>query len=313
MAVYRVYGLVIESTVTMTELNDAIDGTPDYRFSLTKSAIATAGYAWFLRLFHEDGDICFVSGKREADFLLRYPGIADFEIRSETKEIVCHVEVGTGFDTVRHLLLDHVLPFLLSEGNRLVLHGSGILVAGGAVVFLGESGRGKSTLSASFCGQQTPLLTDDNILLEMRDGKFECVPSYPGLRLWPGAASTMLADSINTSSVAHYSTKLRIKTGDEQLPFASERVPLNRLYLLAESNDFDRTIQIKKLPPQKAFFTISDHAYRLDFKERTLLKDQFYFMSSLVKSFPVYSLTFPRDFSLLPAVRQTILDHLTEA
>jgi hypothetical protein len=177
---------------------------------------------------------------------------------------------------------------------------------------MGESGRGKSTLSASFCGEQIPLLTDDNVLLEMTNGRFDCVPSYPGLRLWPEALSTMMTDSVKTAPVAHYSTKRRIRTGHDKLPFAVEQVPLNRLYVLDESNDLDSKIQIKKLPPQKAFFTISDHAYRLDIKDRSLLKDQFHLMSTLVKSFPVYSLRFPRDFSLLPAVRQTILDHLNE-
>ena len=314
MGFYTAYGLVIESSLAMPELAEAIDDAPAYRFYITRSLDdAAPGYDWFLRLCEEDDEISFLCGKRGKDFLLRYPRLADFEINAEDRDILCRAKPETSFDTVRHLLLDHVLPFLLSEGNRLVLHGSGILIDGGAVVFLGESGRGKSTLSASFCGERMPLLSDDNVLIEMANGRFDCVPSYPGLRLWPEAVSTMIADSINTSLVAHYSTKRRIRTGNNQLPFAADRVPLNRLYVLEESNDLDDKIEINKLPPQKAFFTISDHAYRLDIKERNLLKDQFHFVSSLVKSFPVYSLTFPRDFSLLPVVRQTILDHLSEA
>ena len=98
MAFYRVYGLVIESTVTMPELTEAINDVPDYRFYITRSLNEAApGYAWFLRLFQDDGEICFLCGKRGKSFLLRYPGLADFEINDEDKDILCRAQPGTSY------------------------------------------------------------------------------------------------------------------------------------------------------------------------------------------------------------------------
>jgi serine kinase of HPr protein (carbohydrate metabolism regulator) len=89
--------------------------------------------------------------------------------------------------TVEHLYLNQVLPLALSRQGKLVLHGSAVDIGGQGVAFLGESGRGKSTLAASFATEGTRFLTDDGLLLEWVGECCMIIPSHPSIRLWQTA------------------------------------------------------------------------------------------------------------------------------
>ncbi len=52
--------------------------------------------------------------------------------------------------TLQHLLFDQILPRLIAHAGRLVLHASAVGASAGAILFLGGTGQGKSTLAASF-------------------------------------------------------------------------------------------------------------------------------------------------------------------
>jgi hypothetical protein len=62
------------------------------------------------------------------------------------------------------------------------------------VAFLGESGRGKSTLAASFATEGTRFLTDDGLLLEWVGGHCMIVPSHPSIRLWEDSQEALISD-----------------------------------------------------------------------------------------------------------------------
>ncbi|HKS96499.1 MAG TPA: hypothetical protein VJV74_10250, partial [Terriglobia bacterium] len=127
----------------------------------------------------------------------------------------CRPRKAIPLDTVRHLFLDQVFPLLLSKRGRLVLHASAVLIPGGAIAFLGETGQGKSTLASSFSQRGFPFLTDDCLLLEEKGGQLVGIPSYPGLRLWPKTVAALFAEEPPVSRVAHYTTKKRLG----RLPF----------------------------------------------------------------------------------------------
>ena len=84
------------------------------------------------------------------------------------------------FQTVSTL---NVLPMALSRQGRLVLHASAVEIDGAALVFVGLSGRGKSTLATSFALQGHALVVDDGLLLE---------PSAHGWMALPGEAAVRL-------------------------------------------------------------------------------------------------------------------------
>jgi hypothetical protein len=96
-------------------------------------------------------------------------------------------------DIADHLLLDHILPLVLARRGHLVLHGAVLALGGSGVVLLGQSGTGKSTLSAYAWRQGWDLLGDDGAVVH-RPGSVEpsVEATYGTLRL--SAATSELLD-----------------------------------------------------------------------------------------------------------------------
>ena len=99
-------------------------------------------------------------------YLLRFPELADFQVSADGLEVTCFPAPEVSEATSQHLYLNQVLPLVLSKLGKLVFHASAVEVAGGAIAFAAESGRGKSTLAASFAVSGFRFLTDDGLVVE---------------------------------------------------------------------------------------------------------------------------------------------------
>src|SRR5690606_8330052 len=140
--------------------------------------------------------------------------------------------------TLRHGLLDQVIPMCLGQLGRQVLHASAVRLADGRVLgFVGQSGLGKSTLAAAFAAAGASILTDDCLLIEPRGPGFAAIGNYPGVRLNEDSATRLLGGVGEPGSVAHHSGKSRLPT-----PPSANRVEgdaLSALFLLVEPGDDD--------------------------------------------------------------------------
>src|SRR5215467_1918075 len=114
------------------------------------------------------GRVWLAIGETAAGYLFRFRQFGDFCWTANQRLLTCHVRRGVQMRTIRHLLLDQVLPVLASRGEINGLHASAVVVDGGAVVFAGETGKGKSTLAALFAAAGYPVVTDDCLLLHQR-------------------------------------------------------------------------------------------------------------------------------------------------
>jgi hypothetical protein len=251
-------------------------------------------------------------GRLGADYLLRFTDLADYVVRVEQREIRCYPKPDTTIETIRHLLLDQVIPLVLSSQGKIVLHASAVATPEGAIAFIGNTGRGKSTLAASFIKRGFPLLTDDCLLIEDRDGGLFVKPSYQGLRLWPETVSALFDGKAHLDEVAHYTEKKRLGGDKNQLPFCNHAVPLKRAYLLASVEEMDAadSIIITPIPPREALMEMVQYSYRMDINDSDRLKRDFELYSRIATLPLFYRLAHPRDLSLLTSVQQAILESI---
>ena len=162
MALYQVCDLVLASETPLPELRVGEVGRPNFAFKLVLSPTLEYGpVEWFHRWSLPDEETWMSFGRVGRDYLLRFTDLADYVIRIEEREIYCYPNPDTPLETIRHLLLDQVIPLVLSSQGKLVLHASAVATPEGAIAFIGSTGRGKSTLAASFTKRGFPLLTDD--------------------------------------------------------------------------------------------------------------------------------------------------------
>lgn len=260
--------------------------------------------------FHQwsftDGTLWTQFYRRHDGYLLRFPDLADFEVSADGAVIQSFPAPGVDLSTVEHLYLNQVLPLALSRQNRLVLHGSAVDIQGQGVAFLGESGRGKSTLAASFATEGTRFLTDDGLLLDWVSDDCRILPSHPSIRLWPDSEDALMPAAAPRAAAVSFTSKARFLAG-RRIPFCSQSRPLRRAYFLG-SGDVDATI-IEALRPAQAAAELVKHSFLLDIEAREHLARHFEDITRLA-AFPIcFSLDYPRRYEALREVRQTIMRH----
>jgi hypothetical protein len=234
------------------------------------------------------------------------PGLATVLIEDEGRTITLRPYRELPERTLQHLLIDQVLPRVLTHRGRLVLHAGCVATPRGAVAFLGESGAGKSTLCAEFARAGHPLLSDDGIAVATSGAGFEAIGTYPGLRLLPAPLSVLFDARSARATVAHYTEKRRLHPGAGQLALAAGAVPLRAFYVL----ECGSGIEIAPLPDREAFLSLVRSSFLLHLDDPERSRGLFDRIGGLRDAVPVRRLTYPREFTRLPAVREALLTDL---
>lgn len=248
--------------------------------------------------------------RQDADYLLRFPGMADFTVSGDGTRVKAWPVPGTSTGTLHQLYLNQVLPLALSRQDRLVLHASAVEIDGQAVAFLAESGRGKSTLAASFATSGSPFLTDDGLQIEWTGDHPAAVPSHPSIRLWADSQQVFGGRELETAPSAAYTSKARFLAG-AHFSFCSEARPLARVYLLGPGST--QAVSIEPTKPSDSLMAMVRNSFLLDITEREMLSRHFAEIARLANLPIHFHLDYPRRYEELPRVRAAIARHLQEA
>lgn len=247
---------------------------------------------------------------RVADgYLLRFPGLADFSVSADGGSIRAWPVPGVPEESLRQLYLNQVLPLALSRRDHLVFHSSAVEVGGVAAAFMGESGRGKSTLAASFATGGFRFLADDGLVLEMSGDRWQALPSHPSIRLWDDSRDMLAGAAMRPAPAAHFTAKGRFLAGDEMV-FCGAARPLSRLYFLGDGAAAAATIE--PLAARDAVIELVRHSFLMDIGERAALALHFERLAALANRTPCFRLDYPRRFERLPEVRAAIAAHVGE-
>lgn len=274
MYIYNAFGLVIQSELLLPELVVA-EGTPDIVIRLARidslapmSVNMSSSYTAKTTL----GTI-YLHGGRE---LIIDPA-------PEVEESI-----------LRNFILGPVLAGLLRQRGLLVFHASSVAINNSAVVFLGRSGWGKSTLAGAFHTQGYSLVTDDVTVVQIGIGHPKVFPSFPKVKLWPDATTAMGYDTENLPPV-HSQSEKRIYCATDG--FSQTPLPLNRMYVLAEGTHH----KIEALNNRDALVELIKHSHGVDLlKIPEFAKSNFSQCVSLVKDVPICRLKRPCSLSQLP-------------
>ena len=122
-------------------------------------------------------------------FLLDVPAVARYLVRDGS---FITVTPAPGADPVAVTRLLRLTPFaaLLFQRGWLALHAASVATSEGAIVILGESSTGKSTLAAALVARGWDLLADELAAVEVdATGQVLVHPTFPEIGLWPDTLS----------------------------------------------------------------------------------------------------------------------------
>jgi hypothetical protein len=113
-----------------------------------------------------------------AGYLLHAPGVGRILIAPDGCELLGDPEPGNAEWAT--LIPAQALPLAATLRGLEVLHASGVVLRGQAVLFAGAPGAGKSSLAAALLYRGAALLSDDTIALQLRHG---ALVAHPGAAL----------------------------------------------------------------------------------------------------------------------------------
>ena len=260
--------------------------------------------------FHEwvfpDGSSWTQFHRTESGYLLRFPGLADYLVSGNGRNVWCHPVPGVSDETIRHLYLNQVLPLALSRRGKLVFHASAVELASQGVVFVGESGRGKSTLAASFAVNGSPFLTDDGLVIEERGADYWVAPSHPSIRLWDDSQEALVHPDTPSAEALPFTSKTRFLAGKD-IPHCDEPRRLRHVYFLGDGGSSH--VAIEPMSASEALIELVKHSFLLDIQAQEFIAAHFDRLSRLVAQRIYFRLDYPRKFEMLPEVRHAILNH----
>jgi hypothetical protein len=254
---------------------------------------------WFHHLMLDDGS-CYLGWRDLFEFLVSADGlrIAGRPLKHANRE---------SFQTY---LLGQVLSFALLRQGLEPLHATVVVVDGGAVGLLGDSGYGKSSLGSTFLAAGYPMLTDDLLLLTQRGSELLAHPGPSRIKLYPETARMLFPGPLPGAPMTHQTTKQVLPLRPAQKH--GTPVPLRALYVLSppHRNGRARQIRIRRMSPARAFLELVRNTFNTVVAEPDRLKRQFHQAQKVACSVPLRSMHYPRRLELLPALRDAILADL---
>jgi hypothetical protein len=118
-----------------------------------------------------------------AGYLLEAREVGRVLVSPDGAEVLCDPLAGR--PDWAFILPAQALPLAATLHGLEVFHAAGVVLGGGAALFAGPPGAGKSSLAAAFLRRGASLLGDDAIALERRDGALLAHPGVGALYLRP--------------------------------------------------------------------------------------------------------------------------------
>lgn len=306
---YCIFNTIVESELSFPGMPGSEDQDADIfvRFCPDRT-FRDIDFHWFHEWTSATGVISIQGARHEDGFVLRFPGLADFEISADLNVISIVPGKEAEPVTLGHLLFDQVIPRILNQLGKMVLHASAVELAGGrCVAFVGNTGMGKSTLAGSFLQDGCRLLADDSLLISFGVDGVKAIPAYSSIRLWPDSADSLFPALTDFKSVTGYGNKVqRVMAVDD---FAGRSITLAALFILDDPEAISNGEEVCILPALTARegIAVIESLFVLTIDNPETQKRNFRLAMKLANSaLPVYRLSYQRRFENLPRVREAI-------
>ena len=310
LTTYRFAGFSLSSPLLLHALPIVPAGSAraDFRIVVDDEASSSCNdVIWRHHWRDPSGAISLSFAYGGSDAILHFPDVAKVTASADGTISLTRAH-GTSDETLCHILIDQVLPRLLAQRGSLVVHGAAAIIDDkSGIALVGETGHGKSTLSAALAKTGVRLLTDDCFLLESDDAGVRAVPTYPGLRLLPDSLAALYGEHIpETSPVAHYTEKRRLAPAEHADPPHSS-APITAILAL-QAPSASPEICVTPLQPQQACIELVRNTFQLDLTDMPRVGKLVARAAQVTTHIPVFALSYPRDFTLLPEVVRKILE-----
>ena len=195
-----------------------------------------------------------------------------------------------------------VMAAVLYQRKNFVAHGSAIAIQDKAVLFLGDSGAGKSSLALAFHQHQCPVITDDLASIHLHDHLPFIHPALPQIRTTEETAQHLNLDWANLSPIPGLAKRYLNFEAD----FETEALPVAQIYILKNADE----ITIQDLTGQQKMMELMHHSEVMHLFSQNQ-SQHFLSCASLASKVPIQTLQRPKDWAHLDTVITTIQEQIS--
>lgn len=286
MALHRLYGLIVQADRALPA--PAAEGVPDITITThtaRKPGRAPAnphGYSYELQ---DDGSIH-----------VSWSELFDFVVNADGSHIDVHSSPARDQEPAYTYLISQVISVALLQKHIESLHASAIGIDGRAIALLGESGRGKSTLTAHLLQSGAQLITDDLLVLSEEEGIYFAVPGASRIKLEPAAAAALRLPWPHTPMLDGSGKDVWFVP---QTSCASGNTPLAHICILEPGAE---NAKLETLNAADATRALLGATFNPLHTEPQRLQQLLIAGERLVRAVPVLRLSVPRSLARLPDV-----------
>lgn len=231
--------------------------------------------------------------RRDGSWVIAWPHEGAFWIVPARRRVEYALLPGVTHEAFLDMLLGPIISYLLLLDGHDTLHGSAVKVGRKAIVFLGSSRAGKSTVAMTFLLGGFGLIVDDVLSLQWTRGRPHVIPGYPEIRLWPASGRRLLPEFSRLPRVVPSSSKRRLDPRNWPGGFVKRPVPIRLVYEIRRSTKARRPT-VKPLSGRAAFLTVARNLYNTAEMLPRRCSRQFDLIWRLAGRIPVRRLLLPR-------------------
>lgn len=233
-------------------------------------------------------------------YRFRFHGCGEFTVSRDLRQVRARRDPEGDAAMLPILFVGTVGAFLLTLRGATVMHASAVCTGGSALAFVGQSGRGKSTIAAMLCGAGASLVTDDVLIVDRGDPVM-CQGGASELRLRPNARP--LVRTLDTTDT--------YPTADDRVAVSPSSVERSRVPLAAivvpTPSRTARRVEFAHMPPSTALFAILSFPRVHGWRVASVLERDFATLSHLVSTVPVFEAAIPWGPPFDPRVAPALL------
>lgn len=229
----------------------------------------------------------------ESTVIIHYKDIGKFTIANGD---TIAIETSELNKSVRLLMLNTVASFLLLQRGLLPLHGSGVLYQNEAILFVGNSGYGKSTTAAGFIEKGYSMITDDIAAIDFDLEKAVVIPSFPNMKLWEDSLEMLEEHKDNLDFIRENETEMIKKYKFPVSAMVSQimRPQLNTIYILNPLNE-GLKVTINELSNSEKFNALINYTFqKTTLKKQNLHEAHFVSITKIINQVRIVQLNRPR-------------------
>jgi hypothetical protein len=216
---------------------------------------------------------------------------------------------GLSYDDVFIYFLGPVLGFALRQRGTVTLHASSLSIRGKALALVGEAEAGKSTTAAALALRGWPVLGEDVCALAASGERYQVLPGYLRVCLWPDAVSFLFSSPEALPLIVSGWEKRFLSLDGSRARFASSPAPLAAIFLLAERSAQHSAPSIKHISQREALLWLVQNTYMNWYLDRRQRAEEFDVLARLAASIDCFRVIPSSDPARLSALAELIESH----